>query len=290
MSRRKACTSKCSSNRRERRHQSSYSKLEKRGWPLPTSQTFSTRIGSRFSVSTSGGFSSPSFLSSFLPSFFHSLSCSRTFFHSDCFFFQSSSSFCHSAQVSLNHVEGARSSTRCVALRFSTHSLRYSDAPAAGCHSKRTSSKPSSSPGRVNFENVFASSGARRSGNSLLRKTTFFSSSVSSTAGSSSFSSGASSSSFFSSASPSLMPALLRSASALFFSRSFLRSASSFLFLASASALAFLSCKMAACTPSLKASPGSPSMTMAFFLKPENLSSKACRPSGSRFLRISGTT
>mmetsp|Transcript_77888 Transcript_77888/g.241418 ORF Transcript_77888/g.241418 Transcript_77888/m.241418 type:complete len:270 (+) Transcript_77888:264-1073(+) len=207
MSRRKACTRRCSSYLRETRHQSSYSKRENRGSPLPTSQTFSTRIGSKLAASTSAcvsspSFSSPSFFSSvfFLPSFLNFSSWSMTFFHSACFFFHSISVFCHSAQVSLNHFDGWRSSTRWVTLRFSTHSLRWSDAPAADCHSYRTSSKPSSSAGRLNLAKAFARSAGSRSGRSRLRKTVFFSSSVSSTCGGpSSFS--ISSSSFFSSSS-----------------------------------------------------------------------------------------
>mmetsp|Transcript_540 Transcript_540/g.1473 ORF Transcript_540/g.1473 Transcript_540/m.1473 type:complete len:219 (-) Transcript_540:1185-1841(-) len=217
-----------------------------------------------------------------------------TFFHSVCFFFQSSSVFCHSPHASLNHFPGWRSSTRCVALRFSTHSRKYSEAAAAACHSKRTSSKPSSCAGKLNLVKALASSTARTSGKGLLRKTSFFSSSVSSTFTSSSSTSTFSSSSFFSSPSPpSSFPAALAAAALTCLrlaSRSFLRSASAFFRLASASAFARFSWSKDARTPSLKPSAGSPTSTLAVFLKPANFSTMALRLSAIRLLRMSGTT
>mmetsp|Transcript_114697 Transcript_114697/g.370636 ORF Transcript_114697/g.370636 Transcript_114697/m.370636 type:complete len:315 (-) Transcript_114697:501-1445(-) len=181
------------------------------------------------------------------------------------------------------------SSTRCVTLRFSIHSRRYSEHAVAGCHSNRRSSKPSPASGRLNFVKDFARSVATRSGKGLLRKTTFFSSSVSSTGGSSTLSSaapaGASASAF-----SAVSPVAAALAFCLLASRSFFLSSSAFFFLASASALALFSLSSDACTPCLCSSLGSPIEMMAVFLKPGKRAMTALRVSAVRLPFTSATT
>mmetsp|Transcript_29745 Transcript_29745/g.85355 ORF Transcript_29745/g.85355 Transcript_29745/m.85355 type:complete len:313 (+) Transcript_29745:647-1585(+) len=312
MSLRKPWSSRCSSTRREIRVQSSYSNFAKSGSPLPMSATFLTLKTSMSSASISVGLSSPSSSLPFfvVPSFFHSWSCASTFFHSDCFFFQSVSSFCHSRDLSLNHLDGWMSSTRCVSFRVRTHSRRCSAHFSLACHPKRTSSKPSAASGMLNFVKDFARSEGSMSRRGLLRKQRFFSSSLSSTITSSATSSAISLSPSFSSSAS----VFATSPSALAFSRlastSLFRSASAFFLFSSASSMSLRRCRLrvvrsardlasalalfsrrsAAWARSLCSAGGSPISTTALFLKSGKRAAAARLASASRLPLTSTTT
>mmetsp|Transcript_112680 Transcript_112680/g.206801 ORF Transcript_112680/g.206801 Transcript_112680/m.206801 type:complete len:280 (+) Transcript_112680:1166-2005(+) len=87
---------------------------------------------------------------------------------SPCFFFQPARAFCHCDHFSLNQLEGSRFSATCVFLHPRIQDRKYAALSAASCQTYLISSKPSSSPGRLNPAYKLASTDGLRSGTACV--------------------------------------------------------------------------------------------------------------------------
>mmetsp|Transcript_13129 Transcript_13129/g.37777 ORF Transcript_13129/g.37777 Transcript_13129/m.37777 type:complete len:275 (-) Transcript_13129:938-1762(-) len=234
---------------------------------------FGCSVFSSLSFFSTSGFSESSLLSPWSAFFSSCFSSSSTFRGFSPPFRRASSrrSFClrrHSCKVlsqslswSRNLEPGCKSSTRCVSLRSAIHFFKYAAASLAGCHKKRTSSKPSSSVGMEKLEKKRPRSFLLKSSVGNFGNHCCFSCSVNSIA-SSAFASSTSTTAFsapssFLTSSESLFSSLASPSANL---RAFFRCPSareSFLF----------SAKMWSRVRALKSSGGSPISTNATLLK-----------------------